>query len=206
MLTPLAVTFSSGGTLALHITSCKSVKATTAFYPSLFNADTSTSAHKPMTSAIFAAVPPFQPSEEDWRAIKPSGKQLSEAPLAIPTPGLIPPARNRWQVHLLKRGEWLSNVLPDGDFAAIDPMTRLNERWPPVLIIQGETDDIGGSGLELAQRAKEEMKAAGVKEVELEVVSGEGHMFDLPPTVGTTDLGPKYKAVVKGLDWLCEHV
>jgi hypothetical protein len=46
----------------------------------------------------------------------------------------------------------------------------------------------------------------GVKETRLEVVPGETHMFDLPPLVGTSDLGPKWQAVVKGLDRLTSNV
>ena len=200
----VAMGHSSGGTLALHMASCKPVKAVTAFYPSLFNSDTSTSAHKPTSAPPFGTMPDFHPTEEEWAEIKPSGKQLSEAGLA--TPGTIPSPRSKWQMHILKHGQWMSTVLPDGDFAAIDPMTRLTSHWPPTMIVQGEVDNIGGSGLDLAQRAETEMKAARVKEVELVVVQGETHMFDLPPMVGTTDLGPKWQAVVKGLDWLTSHV
>ena len=195
---------SSGGTLALHMASRKPVKAVTAFYPSLFNADTSTSAHKPSSAPPFGTMPDYHPSDEDWAEIKPKGKQISESGLAAP--GTIPPPRNKWQMHLIKHGEWMRTILPDGDFAAIDPTTRLSSDWPPVMIVQGEVDNIGGSSLELAQRAEREMKAAGVKEVQLVVVPGEAHMFDLPPMVGTSDLGPKWQAVVKGLDWLKTHV
>lgn len=173
---------SSGGTLALHMASCKPLKAVTAFYPSLFNADTSTSAHKPITAPPFGAMPDFYPSDDDWAEIKPNGKQVSEAGLAAP--GTIPPPRNKWQMHIIKHGEWMSVVAPDGDFAAIDPMTRVSSSWPPIMIVQGEADNIGGSSVQLAQRAEKEMKAAGVKEVHLEVVKGETHMFDLAPTVG----------------------
>lgn len=97
-------------------------------------------------------------------------------------------------------------VAPDGDFEAIDPMTRLHADWAPTMIVQGEVDNVPGSDLELAQRAEKAMKDAGVKEVRLEVVPGEGHMFDLPPMVGTKDLGAKWEAVVRGLDWLVSHV
>jgi len=72
--------------------------------------------------------------------------------------------------------------------------------------VQGEIDDVPGSGLELARRAERGMRAAGVKEVVLEVVAGEKHMFDLLPGVGTVDMGPKWQAVVEGLEWLVKHV
>lgn len=195
---------SSGGTLALHLASCKNLRAVTAFYPSLFTADTSTSMHKPTSAPPFGMMPDFVPTEEDWAAIKPVDRQISEAPLGMP--GTVPPPRNKWQMHTIKHGQWVPTVLPNGDLAALDPMTRLSANWPPTMIVQGEDDNVPGSDLGLAQRAEKEMTAAGVKEVQLEVVQGAAHMFDLPPLVGTTDLGPKWQAVVKGLDWLKEHV
>ena len=200
----VAMGHSSGGTLALHMAGVKSVKAVTAFYPSLFSADPTTSAHRPTTAPPFGLMPDFVPTEEDWASIKPKDKQVSEAPFALP--GSIPPPRNKWQMHILKHGEWIKNVLPDGDYAAIDPMTRLSSSWAPVMIVQGEIDNVPGSDLGLAQRAEKEMKSAGMKEVKLVVVKGVSHMFDLPPMVGTTDLGPKWQAVVEGLDWLKTHV
>jgi len=195
---------SSGGSIALHIASCRPVKAVTAFYPSLFNADTSTSAHKPTSLPPFGMFPDFHPTPEEWATISPADAQVSEAALALP--GTIPAPRNKWQMHLVKNGQWLSTIQPDGDYAAIDPLTRVTGDWCPVMIVQGELDNIGGSSLEGAQRAEKAMKDAGVREVQLEVVQGETHMFDLPPTVGTSDLGPKWEAVRKGLDWLVSHV
>lgn len=49
------------------------------------------------------------------------------------------------------------------------------------------------------ERAVTELKAAGATRLEVEPVVGESHVFDLPPDVGTTDLGPKWQAVVRGL-------
>ena len=195
---------SSGGTLSLNLASRKPVSAVTAFYPSLFGADTSTSTHKPTTAPPFGLMPDFEPTAEDWADISPEGKQLSEAALAAP--GTLPRPRNKWQMHILKHGKWMDVVAPDGNYAAIDPMTRITDRWAPTMIVQGELDNVPGSSLELAERAEKAMKAAGVKEVRLEVVPGESHMFDLPPMVGSSDLGPKWQAVVKGLDWLVDHV
>ena len=195
---------SSGGTLAIHVGSTKHVKAVTAFYPSLFLSDLTTSAHAKCTIPPFGTIPDFAPSKEDWAVVTPKGIELSEAPMG--KPGTIPPPRNWWQMHILKHGQWLLSLQPDGRYEALDPMTRVSAQWPPVMIVQGEIDNVPGSDLQLAQRAEKEMKAAGVKEVRLEVVSGESHMFDLPPMVGTTDLGPKWQAVVIGLDWLCSHI
>jgi hypothetical protein len=109
-------------------------------------------------------------------------------------------------MSVLKNGQWLSAIQPDGDAASLDPMTRVSLQWPPVMLVQGTLDNVPGSSLESAKRAESAMKASGLKEVELVEVAGESHMFDLPPTVGTTDIGEKWQAVVKGLDWLVDHV
>ncbi|KAK0271396.1 hypothetical protein LTR35_013434 [Friedmanniomyces endolithicus] len=200
----VAMGHSSGGTLALHIASCRSLEAVTAFYPSLFLADPTTSMHQPTTAPPFGLMPDFTPTNEDSASIEPAGLQVSKAPLALP--GMIPQPRNKWQMHVIKHGSWPQTAQPDGDYAALDPMTRVSSQWPPVMIVQGEIDDVPGSGLELARRAERGMRAAGVKEVVLEVVAGEKHMFDLLPSVGTVDMGPKWQAVVKGLEWLVKHV
>jgi len=50
------------------------------------------------------------------------------------------------------------------------------------------------------------LKAAGAKKVEVERVVGESHVFDLPPNVGTTDMGPKWQSVLRGLDFLSQCV
>ncbi|KAK0950254.1 hypothetical protein LTR91_025807 [Friedmanniomyces endolithicus] len=200
----VAMGHSSGGTLALHIASCRPLKAATAFYPSLFLADPTTSMHKPTTVPPFGLMPDFTPTKEDSASIEPAGHQVSEAPLALP--GMIPQPRNKWQMHVLKHGEWPQIAQPDGDYPALDPMTRVSGQWPPVMVVQGEADEVPGSGLELVERAEREMRAAGVTEVVLEVVPGEKHMFDLPSTVGTVGKGPKWLAVVKELEWLVRHV
>jgi hypothetical protein len=49
------------------------------------------------------------------------------------------------------------------------------------------------------------MKAWGVVEVQVAVVPGETHMFDLPPTVGTTNLGSVLIAAFFKLNWLLTH-
>jgi acetyl esterase/lipase len=194
---------SSGGTIALHLASRQGVKAVTAFYPSLFIADHSTSSHQPTSAPPFGAMPDYSPTDEEWASITPEGVQISEAALA--SPGTIPPPRNRWQMHVLKHGQWMSVVQPDGDGEAIDPLTRITPHWAPVMIVQGELDNVPGSSLELARRAETQLKSAGV-DVQLEVVQGAMHMFDIAPAVGTSDFGPKWEAVVKGLDWLVGHV
>ena len=196
----VAIGHSSGGTMALHLASCKPVKAVTAFCPFIFVSDTTTNAHKPTTSPPFGSMPDFTISEEDWVAIKPAGHQISEAPM--PSPDAIALPRNRWTVRVFKTGQWMTSVQPDGDFAAIDPMTRINGQWPPVMIIHGSEDYVPGRSIDLVRRAEKEMIAAGVENVKLIIVEGGAHLFDHAPSVGTTDLGPRWQAVVRGLDWL----
>lgn len=198
----VAMGHSSGGTLALHLASRKPIKAVTAFYPSLFFSDTSTSAHWPTSVPPFGSTPDYQPSEEDWDSIAPDGEEVSEVDLAVHGTDLAP--RNKWQVQLIKTGRWMAAIQPDGNFAATDPLTRLSADWPPAMLVQREVDDVPGSSLELARRAEREMKDAGVEEVALAVVAGQGHVFDLPP--GASEVGdPRWAAVVKGLDWLKSH-
>jgi len=199
----VAMGHSSGGAIAMHLGSCKPLKAVTAFSTSLYTADV-VAAKKKLDFPPFNHLPDFHPTEADWEIIAPKGIQLSEAPLAAP--GTIPPPRNKWQLHLIKYSELLPAVMPDGDYAAIDPMTRVSAQWPPTMIVQGGADAVPGSTPVDVQRAEREMREAGVKEVELVMVPGEAHVWDLPPTVGTSDLGPKWQAVVKGLDWLRSHV
>ena len=185
----------------MHIGACKPVKAVTAFSVALYPADAT---GQPLDFPPFNTFPDFEPTEEDWKEITPPNLQVSETPLAAP--GTTPSPRSRWQMALVRHGKLLSTVVPDGDYAAMDPMTRVGSHWPPTMVVQGEADLVPGSRVAEVRRAEREMKEAGVKEVELVLVPDEGHVFDLPPAVGTSDLGPRWQAVVKGLDWLCSHV
>lgn len=192
---------SVGGTLALHLASLnRGVKAVTAFYPNLYVSDPESAIYKPFTAPPFGNMPDFVPSEEDWAAIKPAGRQLSESGLA--TPGTIPPPRNKWQATLLKHGQLMQTVCPDGDYAIMDPIADLTGYSTPTSFIQGDADNIPGSGVQLVQKAGKDLRAAGVKDVRAHFVKGETHMFDLPPMVGTSDLGPRWEAVKMGLDFL----
>ncbi|KAK4561054.1 hypothetical protein LTR86_005009 [Recurvomyces mirabilis] len=199
----VAMGHSSGGTLAMHMAGKKQVKAATAFYPSLYGSDKTTTIHKPTNAPPFCFAKDFVPTDEDRAAISPPDYEVSEFQLGAPP--AIPQARNKWQMHVIKNGLWAETVQPDGNLAALDPMTTVSAHWAPLMIVQGELDSVPGSDLSLVKRAEKELMAAGV-DFQLEVVSGEGHMFDLAPNVGSTDVGPKWQAVVRGLDWLVAHV
>lgn len=134
----VVVGHSSGGTMALHLASCKPIKAATAFYPFWFVADPSTNTHKSTTTPPFDQGATHAPSESEWQSIKPASEQLSEAELAVPGLKLNP--RNKWMMQIFREGKWLQNVQPDGNLAAIDPMTRLHRSWAPSFIVHGEHD------------------------------------------------------------------
>ena len=195
---------SSGGTIALHLGSCRPTKAVTAFYPSLYFSDESLDAHKPYNGPPFGDVPDYFPTKEDWASITPATKQISE--MDLPKPNTLPPPRCRWQVDRCTKGHWLSTLCPDGDYRSIDPLTRLNADWPPVMFITGELDTIPGSTLDLVKHAEVDMQAAGVKEVVVKAVPGVGHMFDLLKPLGAGDFGSEWQAVVEGLRFLESRV
>jgi acetyl esterase/lipase len=198
---PIAVMgHSSGGTIALHLGSCRPTKAVTAFYPSLYLSDESLDAHKPYNGPPFGDVPDYFPTEEDWASITPATKQISE--MDLPRPNMPPHPRIKWQVDMCTKGRWLSTLCPDGDYRSIDPLTRLNADWPPVMIITGEVDTIPGSTLDLVKRAEVDMQAARVKEIVVKAVPGVGHMFDLLKPFGAGE----WQAVVEGLQFLESRV
>jgi acetyl esterase/lipase len=200
---------SGGGTLALWLAAeyPQLIKGVTAFYPSLYSSDKSTSAHKPYLGFAGIPLPDNATSAEFIASFCPPDKQISEAPLA--RPGTKPPPRNQWQLSVLKNGNFMETVMPDGKLELTDPCVRFSEvgeQWPPTMFVQGDKDDLPGSGIKYVERAVDELKAAGAKKIEVERVVGESHVFDLPPMVGTTDLGPKWQAVLKGLDFLTQCV
>ncbi|KAI9727604.1 MAG: hypothetical protein M1834_008044 [Cirrosporium novae-zelandiae] len=200
---------STGGTIALWLAarSPTTVKATTAFYPSLYTSDITTDAHKPYSGTGFVFPPDFDPTPENLAALSPPDTQVSSAPLA--PPGVPPTPRNIWQVTHIKHGTWLKAIQPDGKYNLIDPCTlfaTVGANWPPTMLVQGEEDQVPGSGLAAAERAVKELKEAGATDVRIEKVAGAAHMFDIMPTIGTADLGPKWVAVKRALDFLTEKV
>lgn len=195
--------YGSGGTIALHNACTKSAKAVVVFSPSLYVGDASTSIHSATTVPPFGMVPSFTPTEDDWAAITPAGKQLSEAPLTVP--GTPPSPRTKWQLSLLKNRKWIEALWPDGDDSALGPLSRARTTFPPTMIVQGEIENAPGSDLGPTQRALRDLEARETKDVHLNHVPDAGHMFDLPPMIGTSDLGPRWQAVLEGLQFLEYH-
>lgn len=206
----VAMGHSGGGTLAMHLaaTQPKVIKGIAAFYPSLFVSEPGSTVHKPYGGFAAIPIPADAASAENIASFCPKDKQVSEAPLA--RPGSKPAARNLWQLKVLAAGAMMEAVMPGGkNLEAIDPVVRFKEvgaQWPPTVFVQGDKDDVSGSGIELVERAVGELKKVGAAKVEVVRVAGEGHVFDLPPMVGTSDLGEKWQAVLKGLDFLRECV
>lgn len=192
---------SSGGTMALHLAASKPIRAATAFCPFVYVADISTSAHKPTAAPPIGDAPYYRPTEDEWAVLAPAGLEVTEAP----SPLDVEHPRGKWAAHVLRAGEWMKYVAPDGDFAAIDPMTRLGGHWASVMLVHGSEDHIPGRSLELMQRAVKDMESAGI-EVQLEIVDGQGHLFDHHPAVGRSDLGPSWKSVVRGLEFIVSRV
>jgi acetyl esterase/lipase len=196
----VAMGHSAGGTISMHLAGCRPLKAATAFYPSLYASDLLTTIHKPTTVPPFGFMSDWTPTEEDLAAISPPGIDVSEFQLGAPPAKPLP--RNKWQMSVIKKGEWARVVQPDGNLAPLDPMTRVSGEWAPLMIVQGAADNVPGSDLGLAKRAVKDGKAAGL-DVQLEVVKSCGHMFDL---MLQPDDSEAWAAVVKGLDWLVSHV
>lgn len=91
----------------------------------------------------------------------------------------------------------------------MDPTTKFTKvgaSWPPTVFVSPSDDDIPGCGEDYIYKAVDELKAAGAKEVKVVPVSNATHMFDIAPTVGTSDLGPKRMAVKAALEFVIERL
>lgn len=200
---------SIGGTMALHLAShgVEWIKVAASMYPCLYMADKENTSFKPYAKPPFGTLPDFEPVEEDWATISPRDHQVSETGLLIP--GAVPAVRSKWQATLIKKGNLTSTVQPNGDYAAMDPTTKfkkVGESWPPTVFVSPADDDIPGCGEEYIYKAVDELKAVGAKEVRVVSVANATHMFDIAPTVGTSDLGAKWLAVKAALDFMIERL
>lgn len=199
-----ALGLSSGGLLALHLANDKHIKAIDAEYPTLYVSDQSTGINKPYIWPG-TSLPDFKPTSEQEAELFPADKQISESEL--PRPGTKPNARFLYMLDLMKQGTWMSALAPNNALTAVDPCSKfatVGAAWPPTMFIQGDEDVIPGSGLDVVRRAVQELETVGAKDVRVEVVEGQGHAFDLAPEVGITDMGARWLAVKKGLDFLIE--
>jgi acetyl esterase/lipase len=121
---------------------------------------------------------------------------LTSAPMFVGgAPNLADP-RCAWYIAQIKAGTAISSIVPDGDYARVDPTTQFSEKFPPTYFLHG-TEDVFVK-CELTERAHEMLKGLGVK---TELVVGEeiGHAFDLHMEEGS-ELWGKY--VVQALEFL----
>lgn len=203
----VAMGHSAGGTLALWLAAQPSPPhAVASFYPSLYVSDINSSAHKPYDG--FGPMDDFNPTPENLSAVfhPEDNLQLSTFPLAFP--GQPRQLRHEWFLTQLKNGTLWPAIQPDQNYAAIDPCTLFADRastWPPTFFVQGDKDDVPGSGIALAERAAKELEQAGARLVKVQKVEGAPHMFDMAPTaaVGGEGFG---QAVKSALDFLRDHV
>ncbi|KAI4162681.1 MAG: hypothetical protein LQ342_003727 [Letrouitia transgressa] len=201
---------SVGGTLALSLAlQPHPPKVIASFYPTLYISDLDSSAHKSFTG--FPPLPEWTDTPENKAALlnqSAGGAQISAFPVYIP--GLTQPQpRHIWFLSQLRTGNWIAAMQPDKNYEAIDPCVRLREKgtqWPPTVIVQGDLDDLPGSGIEYVNRAVKDLKGAGAKLVEVEIAEGESHMFDMKPEAAVGQEGKKAEVVKKALDFLRKHV
>lgn len=105
-------------------------------------------------------------------------------------------------------------IQPDEDFEAVDPCVYFRSmggdkekggKWPPTMFVQGDADDVPGSGVAGVERAVGELRGAGAGRVEVEVVKGAAHLFDMAPG-NEVGVGEKGGCVKRALDFLRECV
>jgi acetyl esterase/lipase len=109
--------------------------------------------------------------------------------------------RCAWYINAIKTGTSLSSIVPDGDYARVDPTTRFSGKFPPTYFLHGKKDIF--VKWEVSARAGEMLRSEGV---ECEVVLGEeiGHAFDLQIEDEGDEMFKKY--VEPAFEWLERHV
>jgi acetyl esterase/lipase len=125
---------------------------------------------------------------------------LTSGPMFIAgKPNLADP-RCAWYIQQIKLGTSLSSIVPDGNYAHVDPTTQFSKNFPPTYFLHGRPDIF--VKCELTEQAHEELKKVGVH---TELVLGEeiGHAFDLQMEEGDA-LFEKY--VVPALEFLGKYV
>lgn len=141
----------------------------------------------------FKAILDFGPTEEQWTEISPPDIQVSVLPMALERKeGEHLPVRILWQASIFKRAQWTRQLAPDCDFTSVDPMARVDLKWPPILIIHAVTDHVPCRDVEIVKRAGRMLEDAGVKN-EIRLVNGAGNLFDHVPGVGTTNQGSEWR-------------
>ncbi len=115
-----------------------------------------------------------------------------------PKPDLSRP-RSAWLWTALKKGFHLENVVKDGDYARVDPVSLFSAEFPPTIFLHGNKDTM--VDFKFSKFAYESLRDLGV-ETELLVVEGGNHIFDAPLKEGM----PEWEKVEAGFEFLAKHV
>ncbi|MCJ1468152.1 hypothetical protein MMC07_006780 [Pseudocyphellaria aurata] len=205
-----AMGYSTGGTLALWLATQPSPpRSIASFFPTLYLSDTTSSAHQPYGG--FPPAPDYEPTAENEDALfnrGDGGRQLSSFDIA--PPGTTPPQpRQLWFFTQIRNGTWMRAIQPDENYHLIDPCAHFADKgphWPATIFVQGDKDDVPGSGIAHVERAAADLKAAGAATVRIETVEGAPHNFTAFPGADVGAPGRKAEAVQAALDFLREHV
>ncbi|KAI8921285.1 Alpha/Beta hydrolase protein [Powellomyces hirtus] len=191
-----AIGYSAGGALAMMLgTVEKPVKAILDCYGVKLLSDPSWSVPNPG----FLTRP--APDEQYTQSVF-SGPQVSSTEVVFGSTA-PPTARAAWLTLKNQRGQWLQEVVKDGDYARVDPIAAAAiepKKFPPTLIIHGDADTF--VPYHLSVRGEEKLKALGI-DVTLLSVEGKNHLFD----VALTEDDPLFKdTILKGLEFLAKKV
>lgn len=108
-------------------------------------------------------------------------------------------SRNAWLFNAMREGNHIANVVRDGDYARVDPMTLMSPDFPPTAFIHGTADTL--VDYRFSRDAHRRLKDLGV-ESELISVEGRDHGFDAAIEEGAED----WEKIEAGLEFLARHV
>ncbi|KAK5043487.1 hypothetical protein LTR84_011956 [Exophiala bonariae] len=123
----------------------------------------------------------------------------SPPPFGPKGPDLSTP-RNAWLLTGLKEGTLLDKILPQEDYAVVEPTKLFSTgHFPPTYFIHGTTDTV--VDVKFARRAHEELKAKG-SDTHLVIVEGAPHGFDARINAGDK----LFETITSGLEFLQAQV
>ena len=125
---------------------------------------------------------------------------ITSLPMFVDGKPALSDPRCAWYIQQLKRGTSISSLIPDGDYARVDPALRFKKGFPPTYFSHGVPDQFVDH--KLTVRAYEELKKLGV-ETEMVIADDIGHVFDIQIDEKDPLFG---KYVVPALDFLEKHV
>ncbi|MCJ1442178.1 MAG: hypothetical protein MMC23_002671 [Stictis urceolatum] len=167
----VAMGHSAGGTLSLHLGSLPNPPlAIVDFYGGKIFGDVFWS--KPFEG--FSKIPKLPKDFLD--KIYDGPVPFSAPPMfANGKPDLASP-RNAWMISHIRDGTHMKEVMKDGDYERIDPVTRFEKEFPPTCFVHGDEDDF--ALFRFSKMAELKLKRFGVK-TEFLAVPGAKHVFDI---------------------------